>query len=214
MDGFEEIQNPDVDIFRMYIPDIAAFTEAGHKPGETVICTGKIKHVGSTYVDQWEYLKNLVPKDRVHECKLTLAAPNWYHLRYKEGKAYPQSVYSSDTAYFADIAKAYQTELQILYDHGLRNVQIDDPNLACNIIFISLSSRELTIEQTSARRRCWLGGKKTRAIRNQRKTCLMTISNCIMTVYPSVLLTCTLECIFAEEISSGVVTFRKVDTIG
>ncbi|MCJ1321884.1 hypothetical protein MMC15_007229 [Xylographa vitiligo] len=130
MDGFEEIQNPNVDIFRMYIPDIAAFTEAGHKPGETVICTGKIKHVGSTYVDQWEYLKNLVPKDRVHECKLTLAAPNWYHLRYKEGEAYPKTVYSSDAEYFADIARAYQTELQILYDHGLRNVQIDDPNLA------------------------------------------------------------------------------------
>ncbi|MCJ1289441.1 hypothetical protein MMC34_000973 [Xylographa carneopallida] len=130
MDGFEEIQNPDVEIFRMYIPDIAAFTEAGHKPGETVICTGKIKHVGSTYVNQWEYLKSLVPKDRVHECKLTLAAPNWYHLRYKEGKAYPKTVYSTDAEYFADIANAYQTELQILYDHGLRNVQIDDPNLA------------------------------------------------------------------------------------
>ncbi|MCJ1254935.1 hypothetical protein MMC24_002751 [Lignoscripta atroalba] len=130
MEGFEEIQNPDPEIFRMYIPDIAAFTEAGHKPGETVICTGKIKHVGSTYVDQWNYLKNLVPKDRVHECKLTLAAPNWYHLRYKEGLAYPKSAYSSDAEYFADIAKAYQTELSILYEHGLRNVQIDDPNLA------------------------------------------------------------------------------------
>jgi len=77
LDGFEEIQNPDIDIFRMYVPDIAAFTESGHKPGETVICTGKIKHVGSTYVDQWNYLKNLLPKDRQHEAKLTLAAPNW-----------------------------------------------------------------------------------------------------------------------------------------
>lgn len=33
--------------------------------------------------------------------------------------------------YFADIAKAYQEELQILYNAGLRNVQVDDPNLAC-----------------------------------------------------------------------------------
>lgn len=32
--------------------------------------------------------------------------------------------------YFADLAKAYQTELKILYDAGLRNAQIDDPNLA------------------------------------------------------------------------------------
>ena len=131
LDGFEEIKDPDIDIFRMYVPDIAAFTEAGHKPGESVLCTGKIKHVGSTYVEQWEFLKSLVPEDRIHECKLTLAAPNWYHLRYTEGRAYPKSVYSNDSEYFADIAKAYQEELQILYAHGLRNVQIDDPNLAC-----------------------------------------------------------------------------------
>lgn len=50
LDGFEEIENPDVDMFRMHVPDIAAFLESGHKPGETVICTGKIKHVGSTYM--------------------------------------------------------------------------------------------------------------------------------------------------------------------
>ena len=115
----------------MYVPDIAAFTEAGHKPGETVICTGKIKHVGSTYLAQWNYLKDLLPPDRVHEAKLTLAAPEWYHLCYKAGKAYPKDVYANDAEYFADIATAYRTELQILYDAGLRNVQIDDPNLAC-----------------------------------------------------------------------------------
>ena len=115
----------------MYMPDIAAFTEMNHKPGESVFCVGKIKHVGSTYVDQWNYLKNLVPKDRVHELKLTLAAPEWYHMRYREGLAYPKSVYANDEEYFADIAKAYQIELQILYDAGLRNIQFDDPNMAC-----------------------------------------------------------------------------------
>ncbi|CZS96089.1 probable methionine synthase II (cobalamin-independent) [Rhynchosporium agropyri] len=130
LDGFEEVTDFDMDIFRSYVPDIAAFTESGHKPGETVLCTGKIKHVGSTYVDQWNYLKNQLPKDKQREAKLTLAAPNWYHLRYKTGRAYPKEVYPTDAAYFADIAKAYQAELQILYDNGLRNVQIDDPNLA------------------------------------------------------------------------------------
>jgi methionine synthase II (cobalamin-independent) len=112
------------------VPDIAAFTESGHKPGETVICTGKIEHVGSTYVDQWNFLKSLLPNERAEQAKLTLAAPEWYHLRYKAGKAYPKEVYANDAEYFADIAKAYRTELQILYDAGLRNVQIDDPNLA------------------------------------------------------------------------------------
>ncbi|KAJ5918427.1 hypothetical protein N7466_010419 [Penicillium verhagenii] len=130
LDGFEEITDFETDIFRSYAPDIAAFLEAGHKPGETVICTGKIKHVGSTYVDQFKYLASQVPADQVKNLKITLAAPNWYHLRYVEGKAYPKDVYSSDEEYFGDIAKAYQAELKILYEAGCRNVQYDDPNLA------------------------------------------------------------------------------------
>ncbi len=36
--------------------------------------------------------------------------------------------------YFADIAKAYSTELKVLYDAGVRNVQVDDPNLACGFL--------------------------------------------------------------------------------
>ncbi|KAL2038100.1 hypothetical protein N7G274_009047 [Stereocaulon virgatum] len=59
-----------------------------------------------------------------------MTAPEWYHMRYKEGRAYPKIVYVNDAEYFTDIAKACQTELQILYDNGLRNVQIDDPDLA------------------------------------------------------------------------------------
>ncbi|KAJ6011282.1 hypothetical protein N7451_002694, partial [Penicillium sp. IBT 35674x] len=130
LDGFEEITEFETSIFRSYAPDIAAFLEAGHKPGETVICTGKIKHVGSTYVDQFKYLASQVPADQVKNLKITLAAPNWYHLRYVEGKAYPKDVYSTDEEYFGDIAKAYQAELKILYEAGCRNVQYDDPNLA------------------------------------------------------------------------------------
>ena len=133
LEGMTEIAVPDPDLFRMYIPDIAAFTEEGYKPGETVLCTGKIKHKGSTYTDEFDYLKGLVPESKWKDLKLTLAAPNWYHLRYKEGKAYPKDVYKNDDEYFADIAKAYQDELKILYDHGLRNVQFDDPNLACSL---------------------------------------------------------------------------------
>ncbi|KAK4952530.1 hypothetical protein LTR10_009336 [Elasticomyces elasticus] len=131
LDGMKEIQGPDLDIFRLYVPDIAAFMEEGHVPGETVICDGKISHTGkSSYIGQFEYLKSIVPKEKHGDIKMTLAAPNWYHLRYKEGKAYPKDVYSSDKEYFADIAEAYRTELKILYDAGLRNVQVDDPNLA------------------------------------------------------------------------------------
>ncbi len=138
LEGMTEIETPDAGLFRMYIPDIAAFTEEGYKPGETVLCTGKIKHKGSTYTDQFDYLKSLVSESEVKNLKLTLAAPNWYHLRYKQGKAYPKDVYANDDEYFTDIAKAYQDELKILYEHGLRNVQFDDPNLACKPLFPSI----------------------------------------------------------------------------
>ncbi|KAF2444634.1 UROD/MetE-like protein [Karstenula rhodostoma CBS 690.94] len=131
LDGMEEIKNPPIDTFRLYVPDIAAFMETGHKPGESVYCTGKIRHTGkSTYVAQVEYLKSVLPKEKWGGMKLTLAAPNWYHLRYVDGAAYPKSVYKNDQEYFADVAKAYQVELDILYKAGLRNVQFDDPNLA------------------------------------------------------------------------------------
>ncbi|KAI1362583.1 5-methyltetrahydropteroyltriglutamate-homocysteine methyltransferase [Xylaria arbuscula] len=130
LEGFEEITLPDWGMFRMYVPDIAAFTESGHKPGESIVCTGKIKHKGSSYLSDWNYLKKLVPAERVKDLKITLAAPNWYHLRYKKGHAYPESVYANDAEYFKDLAAAYATELQTLYDNGVRNVTIDDPNLA------------------------------------------------------------------------------------
>lgn len=77
LEGMEEVQNPPIESFRTYVPDIAAFMESGHKPGESVYCVGKIKHKGeSTYVGQVEYLKQLLPKERWGEIKLTLAAPN------------------------------------------------------------------------------------------------------------------------------------------
>ncbi|KDN66135.1 putative 5-methyltetrahydropteroyltriglutamate-homocysteine methyltransferase [Colletotrichum sublineola] len=130
LEGFEEVGAPSWDIFRMYVPDIAAFVESDHKPGESIVCTGKIRHKGSTYLREWEFLKSNIPPERVKEAKLTLPAPEWYHLRYQKGHAYPKDVYANDEEYFADIARAYRTELEILYDHGVRNITIDDPNLA------------------------------------------------------------------------------------
>ncbi|KAK6950591.1 hypothetical protein Daesc_007115 [Daldinia eschscholtzii] len=108
LEGFEEVMNPEWDIFRLYVPDTAAFTEKGHKPGETIVCVGKIKHVGSAYLSDWNYLKKLVPPERVKDLKITLAAPECL-VEVDKGKAYPKEVYANDEEYFADIAKAYQT---------------------------------------------------------------------------------------------------------
>lgn len=93
----KEIFGPDPAIFRDYVPDIAAFLEEEKVPGESVICVGKISHPGkSSYVGAYEYLKSITPKECHGEIKLTIAAPNWYHLRYREGQAYPKDVYAKD----------------------------------------------------------------------------------------------------------------------
>lgn len=78
LNGMKEIHNPDVCIFREYAPDMAAFMEKGHQPGESVICDGKISHTGeSSYIGQFEYLKTLIPESKWGDIKMTLAAPNW-----------------------------------------------------------------------------------------------------------------------------------------
>jgi methionine synthase II (cobalamin-independent) len=83
LDGFEELQNPDAEMFRDYFPGVPALVGPERVPGETFICTGKISHTGkSSYVEQFEFLKSITPVERHRGLKLTLAAPNWYHLWY------------------------------------------------------------------------------------------------------------------------------------
>jgi hypothetical protein len=140
--------------------------EAGHKPGESVVCTGKIKHVGSTYINEWKFLKSLLPHDRVKEAKITLPAPEWYHLRYQSGRAYPKEVYANDVEYFKDIAIAYQVELKTLYEAGCRNVTIDDPNLACK----SALGLSFWLVRTDIRARLLLR-KDARRLQRTRRRC-------------------------------------------
>lgn len=51
-------------------------------------------------------------------------------MQLKPGTAYtPESGYKSDEVFFADLAKAYVSEINALYDAGCRNIQVDDPHL-------------------------------------------------------------------------------------
>jgi methionine synthase II (cobalamin-independent) len=98
-----------------------------------------------------------------------------YHLRYKTGKAYPKDVYANDQEYFADIAKAYQTELQILYDAGLRNAQVDDPNLACTRI-PSLHTSKLPMSFSTAT------SPFTTTVSNVLQTCISAFTSAAATL--------------------------------
>lgn len=62
-----------------------------------------------------------------------MIAPSWFHMRYKQGRAYTEEAYANDEEYFKDVAQVYKAELETLYEAGLRNVQFDDPGMACKI---------------------------------------------------------------------------------
>lgn len=140
-------------MFRQYVPDIMVFHEMGGW-GRTCVCTGKISHTGqSSLVKEWTYTRDQVAKlpGKEHEGKLTMISPVWYHLRYRQGKAYPADVYANDKEYFADIAKAYRAELDILYDAGVRNIQVDDPNFACESRGLVVLIRRLLLAEDDRR---------------------------------------------------------------
>ncbi|KAF2753303.1 UROD/MetE-like protein [Pseudovirgaria hyperparasitica] len=135
LNGMEEVNlregGYDQSIFRAYAPDVKSFMHAKTIPNQVTVAVGKLSHPGrSSFLPELEYLKSILPKEKWSSIKLTLTSPSWYHFRYGPNKAYVQGVYNNDDEYFDDLAKAYQQELKILYDAGLRNAQVDDPNLA------------------------------------------------------------------------------------
>ena len=135
LNGMEEINlrksGYDQSIFRAYAPDVKSFMHEKTIPNSVTVSTGKVSHTGkSSFLPEFEFMKKVVTEDQWTNIKLTMTSPSWYHFRYGPKKAYVNGVYTNDDDYFADVAKAYQTELKILYEAGLRNVQVDDPNLA------------------------------------------------------------------------------------
>jgi methionine synthase II (cobalamin-independent) len=122
-------------MFRLYHPDVVSLIEKDRKvmPGDSVIAAQKLSHDASKSVSNLHELKlvqNSLPKSEWGNIKLTMITPAWFHMRYKQGRAYTKEAYSNDADYFKDVAKVYQAELDMLYKAGLRNVQFDDPGMA------------------------------------------------------------------------------------
>lgn len=135
-DGTVALQEAEANMFRLYHPDVVSLIEKDRKvmPGDSVIAGSKLKHNRETSKSNLHELKlvqQFTPKEEWKNIKLTMITPAWFHMRYKQGKAYAEGVYANDEEYFADVARVYQQELKMLYEAGLRNVQFDDPGLAC-----------------------------------------------------------------------------------
>lgn len=134
--GTKRLVEADASMFRLYHPDVESLIEKGRQvmPGDSVVAGAKLEHDPARSVSNMHELKLVqaaLPKEEWADIKLTVITPAWFHMRYKHGVAYSADAYKSDAEYFADVAKVYLAELKQLYDAGLRNVQFDDPGLAC-----------------------------------------------------------------------------------
>ena len=147
LDGMEVFPSlPIPEGFRRDFPTIETLQKLGVKTRPAVVATGKMRWVQSAYLKEWEDIKQILAElcDETagqsinydgsrklwRECKITMPAITWQHMVLKHGTAWsPTSGYTGDKEYFEDLAAAYRQEIKALYDAGLRNIQIDDPNM-------------------------------------------------------------------------------------
>jgi len=134
LDGMIDMPQRPISTFKPYIPHIAFMYAAGIQEAATVFCSGKIRRTKPFYVDDFKFLKSVVPAEDVKSIKITMCSPSWFHQRHGSDMTYDLSVYKNDDEYFDDLGVAYREEFQELYDLGCRHIQIDDPTFCyfCN----------------------------------------------------------------------------------
>ncbi|KAJ5261010.1 UROD/MetE-like protein [Penicillium angulare] len=134
-EGSVRLQDADASMFRLYHPDVVSLIEKDRKvmPGDSVIAGSKLSWSPSqslSNLHELELVQQALPESEWSDIKLTMITPAWFHMRYKQGKAYTPEAYSNDAEYFQGVAAVYRDELNALYKAGLRNVQFDDPGMA------------------------------------------------------------------------------------
>ncbi|KAJ5960766.1 uncharacterized protein N7479_007916 [Penicillium vulpinum] len=133
--GMQIVKDIPVDVgFRTGFPITKTLQKLGIKTRDSVVAVDRVRHVESTYMSEWKALRSLLPREKWHECKLTMPPITHLHMQMGVGTAYRPEAYSSDEEYFQDLAAAYAAEWQLLYDEGLRSIQVDDP---CLLFFVS-----------------------------------------------------------------------------
>lgn len=134
-EGTIRLEDAEASMFRLYHPDVVSLIEKDRKvmPGDSVIAGSKLSWNAATSrsnLHELRLVQAALPESEWRHIKLTMITPAWFHMRYKQGKAYTPAAYANDAEYFRDVAKVYQAELGALYAAGLRNVQFDDPGMA------------------------------------------------------------------------------------
>lgn len=89
-------------------------------PGrDSAFVAGKLKLRRSPYLDDWLYIRNLLPNDRWKDVKVTLLPPGWWHIQLKPEHMYDPSVYGSEAEMLEDLSAAVRQEILTLYDAGV-----------------------------------------------------------------------------------------------
>lgn len=109
-------------------------SKGGFLPPRLVV-TGKLGHSKPIQVGDFKFLESQISKAGGEgkygkvSTKVAIPSPTMVHFRGGRESIDLES-YPSLDAFFDDLARAYQEELQDLYDAGCRFVQLDDTNLA------------------------------------------------------------------------------------
>lgn len=97
-----------------------------------LLVTGKVGHSKSIQVEDFKYLESCIKdngKASVATTKVCIPSPTMLHFRGGR-EAIDKTAYPELPAFFEDVARAYQEELDDLYKAGCRFVKLDDTNLA------------------------------------------------------------------------------------
>nr|VWP00450.1 Transcriptional repressor TUP1 [Ganoderma boninense] len=96
----------------------------------TLITVDKLRRAEPLYADDFDFVKSILGPEDISKLKVTMCAPEWLHFRHGS-YACESSAYTSDTEYFADLARIYREEIQDLHSRGCRRIQMDDPIFSC-----------------------------------------------------------------------------------
>ena len=111
--GTIALQEADAGMFRLYHPDVVSLIEQDRHvmPGDSVIAAQKLSHDRSkstSNLHELRLVQSALPESEWANIKLTMITPAWFHMRYKQGRAYTKEAYANDQEYFKDVAKVYQ----------------------------------------------------------------------------------------------------------
>lgn len=69
-------------------------------------------------MDEFLSVRNLLPREKWGQIKITIPAPNWSQTQLKDGRAYTADAYDNDTEYLKDVGEAVRREVLALYEAG------------------------------------------------------------------------------------------------